>query len=252
MESRTMDDGRWTAGNPFDPQEVTSVLTPVARTSLADEVTKKLRAGILTGSIKPGERIREQEISEAMKTSRGPVRDALLRLEHEGLVSREPNHSAMVVEWTADDVEEVHSLRLCLELLALRYVIERAGEEDFQRLDAAADGLREGLAKGVSLQEAVDLDLGLHEEFVKAARHQRVLNLWQSIKPQVWFLIFSRNAEAIKNFQDAIGTHADLLEALRRRDFEKGRAIIQEHLDFAYINMLANFRERSAAKSSAQ
>jgi len=236
-------------GDARDVQEVTSVLTPVARTSLADEVTKKLRTGILTGSIKPGERIREQEISEAMKTSRGPVRDAILRLEHEGLVRREPNHSAMVVEYSADDVEEVHSLRLSLELLALRYVVERAREEDFIRLEAAADALRAGLANGVSLQEAVDLDLGLHEEFVKASRHQRVLTMWQSIKPQVWFLIYSRNAAAIKNFQDAIGTHGELLDALRCRDFEKGRTIIQEHLDFAYINMLANFRERSAAAS---
>ena len=246
-----MGDARSTASHAPDLPEVCSVLTPVARTSLADEVTKKLRTGILTGTIKPGERIREQEVSAAMKTSRGPVRDALLRLEHEGLVRREPNHSAMVVEYTADDVEEVHSLRLSLELLALRYVVEQSREEDFLRLEAAADALREGLAKGVSLQDAVDLDLGMHEEFVKASHHQRVLTLWQSIKPQVWFLIFSRNAEAIKNFQDAIGTHADLLDALRRRDFPKGKAIIEEHLDFAYINMLANFRERTAAASTA-
>lgn len=227
-----------------------SLLTPIERTSLADEVTSKLRIGILTGTIRPGERIREQEISAAMKTSRGPVRDALVQLEHEGLVVREPNRSATVVQMTAEDLEEVHSLRLSLELLALRYVIERAGEDDFARLLTASGALRECLENRGTLQEAVGLDLGFHEEFVKAAHHQRVLSMWQSIRPQVWFLIFSRNAAAITNFQDAIGTHGDLMDALRRRDLATGTSIIRDHLHNAYLNVLALYPEAGTAKKN--
>jgi DNA-binding GntR family transcriptional regulator len=219
------------------------MVTPVQRSSLAVEVTKKLRAEILNGSIKPGQRILEQEISNLMKTSRGPVRDALIQLEHDGLVVREPNRSATVVSMSADDVEEVHSLRLSLEMLALRYVIERAQEEDLDRLQQAVESLRSCLEDGYSLQEAVDLDLRFHEEFVKTARHHRLLSMWQSIKPQIWFLIFTRNAYAKEYFRDAIVTHEELLNEIRRKDFEKGGSIVKEHLDAAYASLIASYRQ---------
>lgn len=219
------------------------MLTPVERSSLAEEVAKKLRLEILTGNIKPGERILEQAISAMMKTSRGPVRDALIQLEHEGLILREPNRGATVVSMTEDDVEEVHSLRLALELLALRYVMERARAIDIVRLQGVVESLRACLSGNFSLQEAVDLDLQFHEELVVAARNNRLLSMWQSIKPQIWFLIYSRNAFALKSFQEAIGTHEDLLESIRRKDFEKCKCIIQEHLDGAYANLIETYKE---------
>ncbi len=119
-------------------------------------MAKKLRREILTGHIKPGERILEQEISEVMQTSRGPVRDALIRLEHEGLVVREPNRSAVVASMTVDDVEEVCSLRQSLEVLALRYSIDRAQEDDLQRLHAVIGLFDECLKDSFTLERAVD------------------------------------------------------------------------------------------------
>ncbi len=178
------------------------------------------------------------EISAMMKTSRGPVRDALIRLEHEGLVVREPNRSAVVASMTVDDVEEVCSLRLSLEMLALRYAFERAGPEDFGRLHAANELLRDCLNNGYSLQKAVDYDLEFHEELVSAARHSRVLSLWQSIKPQIWFLIFSRNAFAFENFEEAVRSHAQIVDQIRQKDVEGGRANLQQHLDIAYTALI--------------
>jgi len=207
------------------------------------EVVKKLRREILIGNIKPGERILEQEISTVMRTSRGPVRDALIQLEHEGLVEREPNRSAVVVSMSIDDVEEVCSLRSSLELLALRYVMERAQEEDLQRLHAVADDLEECLRKEFSLQHAVDIDLRFHEEFVKSARHNRVLAMWQSIKPQIWFLIFSRNAFAIENFQESVKSHREIIECVRARNEESARKNLQDHLNIAYANLLTQFQK---------
>lgn len=219
------------------------MLTPVERSSLADEVVRKLRLEILTGNIKPGERILEQAISAMMKTSRGPVRDALNQLEHEGLVVREPNRSATVVSMTVNDVEEVHSLRLALELLALRYVMERARTVDFARLEGVVEALDECMNREFSLHEAVDLDLRFHEEFVKTSGHNRLLSIWQSIKTQIWFLIYSRNAFAIENFRVANATHKEFLDALHRRDVERCTSILQEHLDTAYAHLIESYQE---------
>jgi DNA-binding GntR family transcriptional regulator len=225
----------------------TALLTPVARSSLALEVAKKLRREILTGNIKPGERILEQEISAMMKTSRGPVRDALIRLEHEGLVVREPNRSAVVASMTVDDVEEVCSLRVSLEMLALRYATERAQDEDFERLRRANELLRDCLNNDFSLQKAVDLDLQFHEEFVKSARHNRVLSMWRSIKPQIWFLIFSRNAFALENFQEAVRSHGELMDQIRLKQDEEGRRNLQSHLDIAYANLISLYTKIQSA-----
>ena len=229
--------------NTLTKNRSTPTLTPIERSSLAIEVAKQLRKEILRGNIKPGERILEQEISAMMRTSRGPVRDALIRLEHEGLIVREPNRSAVVASMTVDDVEEVCSLRLSLELLALRYAIGRAQEEDIRRLEEVAESLRKCLRENFSLQEAVDLDLQFHEEFVKAARHNRVLSMWQSIKPQIWFLIFSRNAFAIENFEEGVISHKELLDKIRGKDYEGGRANVQKHLDIAYATLITLYKK---------
>jgi len=77
------------------------MLTAIERNSLAIEVAKRLQTEIISGRIKPGEKLLEQELSNMMKTSRGPVRDALIILEHEGLVVREYNRGATVVRMTA-------------------------------------------------------------------------------------------------------------------------------------------------------
>jgi DNA-binding GntR family transcriptional regulator len=205
------------------------------------EVVKKLRREILIGNIKPGARILEQEISAMMRTSRGPVRDALIQLEHEGLVVREPNRSAVVVSMSIDDVEEVCSLRLSLELLALRYSMDRAQEEDLLKCLAAADAQHESFREEFSLQRSVDLDLRFHEEFVTSSRHNRVLSMWQSIKPQIWFLIFSRNAFAVENFEESVRSHRQLVEDIRARNVESARRNLQDHLNIAYANLLTQY-----------
>jgi len=232
-------------------RSATALLTPVPRSSLALEVAKKLRREILAGNIRPGERILEQEISAVMQTSRGPVRDALIRLEHEGLVVREPNRSAVVASMTVEDVEEVCSLRLSLETLALRYAMERTDEEDFASLHRANEALRESLATEFSLQRAVDHDLQFHEELVKSARHKRVLSMWQSIKPQIWFLIFSRNAHALENFTEGVRSHAELVEQIRRRDRQGGKANLTRHLEIAYAALRSNYQKIHSAEQPA-
>jgi DNA-binding GntR family transcriptional regulator len=239
--------GGSTSSHPSFEATRSNTLTPVARSSLSDEVVKKLRREILLGNIKPGERILEQEISAVMRTSRGPVRDALIQLEHEGLVVREPNRSAVVVSMSVDDVEEVCSLRLSLESLALRYALDRAQDEDFSRMHAAVDAQQEALKADNSLQRSVDLDLRFHEAYVTSARHNRVLSMWESIKPQIWFLIFSRNAFAIENFEESVRSHRQLVEDIRAKNVERARENLQEHLNVTYENLIAQYTKIHSA-----
>jgi DNA-binding GntR family transcriptional regulator len=222
------------------------MLTAIERSSLAVEVARKLRFEILTGNIKPGEKLLEHDLSNSMKTSRGPVRDALVQLEHEGIVSREYNRSATVVRMTAADVEEVSSLRLCLEQLSLKYVVQKAQDADIQRLDELVRRLKVCLAENFTLTEAVDLDLQFHEEIVAASKHNRLLAMWQSIKTQIWFLIFTRNAFNLREFEAAAKNHEDLVAAIRDRDIGRALDIIQRHEERAYARLIGSYRDSDA------
>jgi DNA-binding GntR family transcriptional regulator len=206
------------------------MLSPVDKSSLSVEVANILRLGILGGTINPGQKLLEEELSRQMNTSRGPIRDAFIRLEHEGLVIREPNKSVTVVQMTEEDVEEIHSLRLSLELLALRYLCTEKSVVDLEPLRATITKLRECISSGAKLEEAVEIDLSFHEAIVSASGHRRLYNLWMSIKPQISFLISAKNIHALINFAGGANQHEELVAHIAAKDFPACKAALREHL----------------------
>src|SRR2546421_3108883 len=95
------------------------LVTPQKR-SLADDIVDRLREAIFSGQFPPNEHLREETLAEFLRVSRGPIREALGQLEREGLVIKEPNKGARVARLSRKDLDEVHSLRLALEQLAIR------------------------------------------------------------------------------------------------------------------------------------
>src|SRR6202012_4058945 len=107
---------------------------PAVRTSLGDVVAERLREAIMNSELEPGQHLREEQISESLDVSRGPVRDAFLILEREGLVTLSRHRGATVVELMLEDLGEVYSLRSALESLAVRLAIRRHEPADIDRL----------------------------------------------------------------------------------------------------------------------
>lgn len=103
-------------------------LTPPERASLGDEVVTQLRAAIHRGDLAPGEHLSEEALARILKVSRGPIRDALKQLEREGLVVPQPNGRKFVARMTRQDVEEIYSLRLILECLAVQSACRNADD----------------------------------------------------------------------------------------------------------------------------
>jgi DNA-binding GntR family transcriptional regulator len=133
---------------------------------------------ITSGALPQGAHLREAELATALGMRRGPVREALVELEREGLVVLRRHRGAQVITLTTEDAEEVYTLRLALERLA----VQRAGsrlteadltEADLADLDATLDRMRE-LTADYSPDLAVELDLAFHDVLVRAARHTRL------------------------------------------------------------------------------
>ncbi|WP_028926355.1 GntR family transcriptional regulator [Pseudonocardia acaciae] len=203
------------------------------RQRIKDDVLGVLRDAIVTGVFAPGERLREAELADELEVSRGPIRDALASLEHEGLVRIEPHRGATVPMLDRRDVEEVYSLRQSLETLAARWAVEHADERDLARMEAVLAEIPAALDRG-DPREVTDLDLQFHDAFYRAAHHERLYASWRSLRSQVSLFLFSRNTIAPTSREIVVDEHARILELLRQRSVDELRIAVESHLLGAY------------------
>src|SRR5689334_13132942 len=137
-------------------------VTPARRRGLADEVADRLRDAIFDGVYPPGAPLREVELSAALGVSRGPVREALLKLEREGLVRGEWHRGTTVTALSDVDIAELDSLRAALEALAVELVVGR--EPDLAPVDAAVRRME----RAADEHEMVRCDLDFHDAIYTA------------------------------------------------------------------------------------
>ncbi|MDS0138840.1 MULTISPECIES: GntR family transcriptional regulator [unclassified Amycolatopsis] len=210
-------------------------VVPARRRGLADEVADRIRDAVFDGVYAPGSQLREVELAEALGVSRGPVREALLKLEREGLVRSEWHRGATVTALTDEDVTELDSLRAALEQLAVELVLERAVDEDLAAIDAVVRRMERALDE----HEMVRCDLEFHDAVYAAAGHRRLREAWQAIRSQVHLFLLTRIGVATDGYLTGIpAEHRDLVTALRAGDREAALTLFAEHRRHA-LNVLS-------------
>lgn len=206
-------------------------VTPARRRGLADEVADRIRDAIFSGVYAPGSQLREVELSEALDVSRGPVREALLRLEREGLVRGEWHRGTTVTTLSATDVSELDSLRGALEQLAVQLVITTASDEDLADIEKAA----RRMAHAEDAHELVRHDIAFHDAVYAAAHHRRLAEAWHAIRSQVHLFLLTRIGVSADDYLTNIpDEHRDLVAALRARDADAARTLFAEHRRHAF------------------
>ena len=224
-------------------------LTPTVKRSLADDVVDRLRDAIFHGSFKPGEALREEQLAAMLDVSRGPVREALVQLEREGLVLVRRHRGATVARLSRSDLEDVYSLRLALERLAIQRAARYATDQDFAAMEAVLAAFDVALSRGPSEKEVAELDVRFHDLIYQAARHQRLYDCWANLKSQIYIFLLSRNV-ADPDFRDiTVKSHAALLDAIRTRDEARATTEIEGHLRGAYDRVVRGY---STAESDSE
>jgi len=184
--------------------------------------------------------LHEEALAKYMHVSRGPIREALRQLEREGLVIRGPNRSAMVARLAREDLDEIYSLRNALERLAVTYACHHATPSDFEAMQSVIDAMASRMKNGMTAQEAANLDLRFHDLLYQASRHERLIGLWRTLRPQCYLLLLNRNA-ANPDFIEVTPTgHQGILDVLRSGDPAQAVAAIEDHVRFAYETVLAS------------
>ncbi|WP_370962154.1 GntR family transcriptional regulator [Amycolatopsis sp. cg9] len=199
-------------------------VAPARRRGLADEVADRIRDAIFDGGYAPGSQLREAELAAALGVSRGPVREALLKLEREGLVRGEWHRGTTVTALSDADVAELDSLRAALEQLAVALVVERA--PGLAEIDAVVGRME----RAADEHEMVRCDLAFHDAVYAAAGHRRLREAWEAIRSQVHLFLLTRiGVESAGYLAGIPAEHRELAEALRARDREAALELFAVH-----------------------
>lgn len=193
-----------------------SVFGEIRQRPTYQEVLSSMRTAILSGRLKAGERIVEAQIAEQMSISRGPVREALLELEAEGLVLKRPYKGTYVATFSARDIREIYSLRGLLEGYAARLAACRVQPADIARLEGIVARMRE-TADAEELDTFVETDIEFHREICRLSHHQLLLQSWTNLVSRVR-LFLTLADQVYFTTEHIIGTHLPTLEALRAGD----------------------------------
>ncbi len=206
-------------------------LTPIPRRMLTDDVLDTLRKAVIAGAFAPGDHIAEGSLAQQLGVSRAPVREAMMQLEREGLLVFDKRGAALVKEFSADDFEEIFSLRLALETMAARLASRKLTATDVRKLQANIERTR----SATKLLEVTLLDVGFHDLVVQAAQHSRLYASWANLRHQieVWLARMHSRLEASTHAarEETVRHHHELLQALRSRRESKAEKAMREHIE---------------------
>lgn len=215
--------------------------------SITEQVYDVVRAYLLAGGRRPGERVSEAGLAQRLEVSRGPVREALERLAQEGLVVRMPRRGTFVRRYGKREVLELMELRCVLETAAVRLAVRRADRAALATVEAllaAADAAIEGDGR-------YPPDEDFHQAIVRLARNRELERHAALVYDQL------RLARALSSMRpgrsrEAWREHADILRALLARDDVGAVAALERHLEAAKATMLAWVRETGAAEEGSK
>ncbi len=194
--------------------------------SLRDQVYDRLRAAILSGDLAPGVPIIEAEIAATLGASRTPVREALRRLETEGMLEPRGARGSVVRELKRDEVECIFEIREALETLAARRASRRLNERDLAALERIVERM------GVHVDDPGDmerLDTQFHDRILALADGHRLKRMLGDLRADIlpWRHIALATAE---RRHATVGEHAAMLAAMAARDEAAIVATITRHI----------------------
>jgi DNA-binding GntR family transcriptional regulator len=205
-------------------------LEPLPDQSLSDAVAERLRAAIRSGMYGPGDRLVERRVARQLGVSHIPVREALTRLEEEGLVERLPRRGARVALLTPQMLEEVSSLRIVLEQLVVRRVQDQWTAGAGETLQHIVDRMKD--AAGRVDREAVhDCDQEFHEELWRIADHKLLLDVVAQLRGRTNH--FFRAAAASLGPQELLEhaeSHQRLLDIIAAGNARAAERAMKDHV----------------------
>jgi len=202
-------------------------------------VLRKLENAILSGQFKPRERLVERDLLADFDVSRTVIREVLKILEGKGLVKITPYRGAIVVDLTAEDVEEIFFLRLKLEAIAADLVVKNIARIEVQHLKKLCRELEKHLQERTD--QMIEKDNEFHRSLFHASRNSYLNDMIEYLSTKAHMVKF--NAWSLPNrIEKSMLEHKAMIEALEQRDGEAFEKLVTDHLLFSKNSYLAQLR----------
>lgn len=196
---------------------------------LRDVVFQTLRQAILRGELQPGERLMEIKLADKLGVSRTPVREAIRKLELEGLVLMIPRRGAEVAEITEKSLRDVLEVRGALEDLAMELACDRITADDIDKMKKAAKDFALSLESG-DVTEIAEADVKFHDVIYFATDNQKLIQLLYNLREQMYRyrVEYLKREEA---HEVLLKEHEHIIECIENRDKQAAKEAIGEHID---------------------
>lgn len=196
---------------------------------LRDVVFNTLREAILKGDFAPGERLMEKQLAERLGVSRTPIREAIRKLELEGLVVMVPRKGAEVASITGKDISDVLEVRATLEALAVRLACKKMSEHDLEELITVNDEFKKA-AKELDVKTVIAKDVEFHDIIFHSSDNERLIGIINNLREQ----IYRYRVEYIykkKSYADLVEEHDNIVEAIVGRNPKKAADTASQHIE---------------------
>ena len=208
---------------------------------LRDVVFNTLRQAIITGEFAPGERLMEISLANRLGVSRTPVREAIRKLELEGLVIMIPRKGAQVARITEKNLRDVIEIRTVLEEFAAVLACEGIDQAGLHDLRQAHEDFIRSVENG-DILDIVDKDETFHDTIFRATNNDRLISIINNLREQ-FYRYRMEYVKDIRQRSNLVEEHRELLDAISSRDSIKAKELMKTHLLNQQQEVINNIQE---------
>lgn len=204
--------------------------------TLRERILETIRDAIMSGSLKPGEKVAEPDLAERFGISRTPIREAFRQLESEGYLTVIPRKGAVVASFSSRDVEEFYAIKSILEGYAARKACEKLTPRELDKLSAINDKLRH-LADDGDIKHFFKVHNDFHELFIKSANNEKLHDMINSLVKKFQRL---RVASLSKpgRMHVSVDEHDKIIEAFRNKDAILAEKLVRKNAEYGGIVLM--------------
>lgn len=210
--------------------------------SLSEEAYSEIRRALLRGDLEPGQRLSEPELALKFKTSRSPIREALMRLEHEGFVERLPNGRLRVAALDIRDLEQLYVVRANVEGLAARLATPLLRTVDLECMAASVEEMERWVKKR-NAPSAIAAGEAFHDVIARECGNQPLVDLLERLRARI-----SRFRALVASFDDydpdRVAEHRRILKAFYQRNAEQAETEMVRHVQRSAAVLVSRLRQR--------
>lgn len=226
----------------MDIPNIEKEFVPQYPTSLVEQVVEYLTNAIIEGRYKSGQRLVENELQRRFGISRGPIREAFVILEKNGLLTNIPRKGRFVRRIDVKDLEENYIVRANLESLAARLAVPHLGPEDIERMELALSKMTEA-AKEKDFKAYHQFHYEYHDVFINASKNNTLIGTLENLRRQtIWFRYSYPTAYPEYSFEYLIRVHREILDLFLTKDVDQLQDLVRKHI-LGFLDEILHFFE---------